>query len=241
MTNEDQPLGGTFSPAFSPIEQPSRLDPSAGTFPTSQSESASFEPRSGNEGSGSGAKEGSGGGNEGEIPWPEKGHPFWQWPDETKVEWLMDRQAEQRFDQGLDHYLAEAYRDRGEVPENVKQAISQLAWSMLIQNRPAYGWLRDDGKTLVVEHFVDKANAYIQKLATEFEDYKPGRPLDRMIENLGPKSDYQRTLKDLRRAEAPRPRGPARPDRRTLDQSIADLGNRNLTDDEAIGRYGSNR
>ncbi len=88
--------------------------------------------------------------------------------------------------------------------------------------------------------YIEQASRYIEKLAAEYRDYKPGRPLDQLIYALGPKSDPRRALEGLR-AQPPRLAVRTRTDNRTLDQLIADLGNRNLSVDRIFGRDGSNR
>src|SRR5262249_5121729 len=111
---------------------------------------------------------------------------------------------------------------------------------MLVMNPKAYQQLRD-GHREVAEHFIEQAGNYIQKLITDYQNYKPGRPLDRMIDALGPKSDHRRTLERLRQAQVPR--SPVRPrnDKRTLDELMADLGNRSVSVDAVFGRDGFNR
>ena len=104
-----------------------------------------------------------------------------------------------------------------------------------------------DGHEEVAQHYIQQAMAHIEQLVHDHREFKPGRPLDSIINKLGnPKIDDRRALQGVR-AEGQRAAGPARSgrtmknDKRTPDQLIADLGNKNLSDDEAFGRYHRSR
>src|SRR5262245_62069883 len=135
----------------------------------------------------------SSGGNDG-IPWPAHDSPFWNAPNEVKTEWLADRKAEQCFNQGLDRYIQQVNRGNAEAyPELLKEAIHGVAWSMLQSHPQAYKWLRDSNAETaeqVAEHYIEQAYAHIKKLVEEYQDYKPGKPLDRMIDTLGNRKKF---------------------------------------------------
>src|SRR5262249_29132168 len=116
-----------------------------------------------------------------DIQWPPPEHEFWTWPQEGQIEFILSRQADQRFDQERDRYFAEPNR---EYTPLLKEAIEGLAYSMLRADSRAYQALRD-GRTEVVEPYLEEALKVIQKIATDNRDHKPGRDVDRVIENLG--------------------------------------------------------
>jgi hypothetical protein len=236
MTNEDVPID-----PHGPIDQPSRLYPHVPLDPPSRSEQNTGVVPGGGQHDVSSDRNTGTGGNEGSsgIQWPPAGDSFWSWPDDLKIEWLQDREAEKRFDQGVDRYIQETCRGGPEFPELIKEAIAGLAWKLLDDGK-AYGLLRD-GNREVAEYYAEQAHTIIRQLKTDYENYKPGDPMGRQVDNLGPKNDH-RPLKDLwvspprRPAEAPRPLVPAREDPRNIDQFIADVVNPKLSDDEAYGR-----
>src|SRR5262245_28203689 len=143
------------------------------------------------------------------INWPEKDHAFWNWPDELKVQWLLSREAEARFDTGVGHHV-EQMNDgySSPYPESITQAISQLAWGMLLQNQKAYGQLRNattEEEAEVIEHYFKQASAYIRKLSEEHRDYKPAPPIDKLHDDIAnPKIPLARTLTRLRASAEPK-------------------------------------
>src|SRR5262249_39119904 len=158
-----------------------------------------------------------------------------------KLEWLLDREAEKRFDRGLDGWLKQTFREHASsVPEIQRDALEGIAWTMICQNPQALQSLKD-GHMEVIDHYLEQAHAIIQKIYTDMRDFKPGKPVDRLLDALGPKSNDQAASKALGPRSPNRRAIPRTNDKRTLDQLIADLGNRTLTDDEAFGRrYASN-
>ena len=122
--------------------------------------------------------------------------------------------------QGLDRHIQEINRGYADpFPESVRQAISGLAWSLL-QNQPdAYRALRD-GNPQVAKHYIEQAYTHIKNLVADYKAYKPGRQLDQLITDLGPRADHQRTLKRMR-AQAEPKLGEVYPDKQKIfDETI---------------------
>ncbi len=189
MTN-DSPLGATSAIEFAgPLDHHAQMDP------------PSSDPSTG-----VGPNTGDGGSNESSINWPSGQDEFWRWPRELQVEWVIDRQAEQRFDQQVDRYLQEAHLSG--FPESVKEALNGLSWQLLLNDQKAYAALRA-GDVGAVKQFIEQARGFIQNVASEYENFTSRGPMDQLISDLGPKSsNSQRALQGMRRQAAPRP--PAR-------------------------------
>jgi len=183
-----------------------------------------------------------GGGNENSgIQFPSSSDPFWSASEDAQLDWYLDRKAEQGFQQELNRHIHETHGD--DFPEFLKNVLSRVAQWMIRDQPGAFDALRH-GNPEVATRAIQEATKEIQKVSADYRDHhKPYASVDEVIDELGPKADPQRGLRHLRaQAEPLRGRSATRPDKRTLDQLIQDLGDKRLSDDQAFGRvYASNR
>jgi hypothetical protein len=100
---------------------------------------------------------------------PQRGTDAW-----FQAESMRDSQAEQRFDSEIDRYLASA---KPGYPDLAREAVSGIAWRLLIDNKDAYGALRNSGNAGGVEQAVKQALKIVDNLYQAYVDHMSNQPV----------------------------------------------------------------
>jgi hypothetical protein len=156
---------------------------------------------------------------------PPPGDPFYQMSQDAQLDWVLNREAQQRFDQTLDRYIGEINRGYGAgFPGSIKDAIWGLASTLLENDPKAYQAVRDGNPEVaqkIIRHYIQQAHTTIKSVVEDHNNYKG--PLDQMNSYLGnyKKFDDASALKRLRAQAEPRV-GEVHPNKQKIfDETIA--------------------
>ncbi len=135
-------------------------------------------------------------------------------PFQQERELALDQKAEQAFDGEFDRQFKTSFPD--DLPESNKEALKGLAWSLLSEDKDAYGALRSKGDVAKVQAAFESAKKTLLKIVADYGTHERkrvgGKPPDGQGEGNGNRKPQ------------------------SLDDMINRLGNRNIPDSEIFAR-----
>jgi hypothetical protein len=134
-------------------------------------------------------------------------------PLQMEREERIDKEAENRFDSEFDRQFKTSFPHG--LPDSNKEAISGLAWQLIIDNADAYNALRNEGNVSGIAQAFEAGKKLLLKIVTDYNEHEKKR-----IQGSG----------ESPRGGAPPPAN-GRKGPQTIDEVLARINDKSIPDD----------